>query len=163
MNREQVIQVFRKTLNDFKRPYIEGSEEFPEPAMDAEEEPTQEELQMTGRVNQIFQIFTKMHDTLAAVITKGGDVTCEGLDEKALCAVFEKNGVFAALRADPILKDDLLRYLRSDLYEYPYTLNIELIQQFEKNGVNAIVPQIKTNEEANQPMTSQSGQNMNLD
>lgn len=134
-----MIQGFRAILNQFKRPYIERLEEYtsPETGGPGNEDPlTQDELQHVSRVQEVLDKLDFLYSILEAAIKNGGENTNPDLDARAVSSIFEKNGMFAALRENSALRDELLKCLIIDLKVYPFTLNTKLINAFIQKGVD---------------------------
>lgn len=103
------------------------------------------ELGMTNVKNHIEELY----NIVMGVIKNNGVVPPNYDDKKrAVCSVFEKKGVFPALRANPSLKDSLSYYATLDLRTYPYTVSSQHIDILNKKGVKPI-PVIVGNDEQN--------------
>lgn len=131
--KEKILQKFRLTLNDFKRPYIERLEDYKSSSND--EEPLAEsDIQHMGLIKEALKQIDMLYLILEGAIRNGAN-TRPDLEAKAVCSVFEKNGTFEEIRKNPALKEEFLKYLKLDLKIYPFTLNTKLINSFMRNGV----------------------------
>jgi hypothetical protein len=116
---------FRELLNDFKRPILEQ-----DGGGDAE--------QSLEHIDQVLKSLDRLHAILADAINAGGNMPpSDDMERRAVCAVFEKEGVLPALRADPSLKEELLRILNLYLKTYPYTISTTHMKQLAANKVDS--------------------------
>jgi hypothetical protein len=128
---EQVAR-FRTLLNEFKAPYIRQLEAAGG---------TEEERQDIDRINKVLSQLDKLFDILKAAIE--GAESSNDL-ERAICAVFERNNVnLRNLKAEPALKDELMRVLVLDLKTYPLTIDRKLITTFQAKHVPSFQRQIQ--------------------
>jgi len=127
-----VLSKFRNLLNQFKRPYIEMTNAPAAAPPDA--------TQDVGKLNDIFENIHNLYMLLKPIIDAGGLVPepiKSDVDKMMIVSVFEKEGVLPALRAEPPLKDAMLRYLTLDLETYPYTLNPGHISVLAKEEIES--------------------------
>jgi hypothetical protein len=138
-----ILQKFRRILNDFKRPYIEKTEEFTEnggiPG---------EERQNVGALEDIFKNIEMLYYILEPILRNGGKIDgIKDIHVRSVLQPFEVSGIFPALRADPSLKEGLLRCIQLDLRMYPYTLNTKHVKELALKGVEShqkeIIPNIE--------------------
>jgi len=128
------IANLRDTINKFKAPYLSehlgggGQIGGKHSIQDVEEEMND----VRHHIDNLYQIITE-------VIRANGVVpSTDDITKKAVYSVFEKNGVFPALRADPSLKDKMLYYANLDMRIYPYTLNSHHITILAEKGVKPV-------------------------
>ncbi len=136
----EVLSRFRNLLNDFKRPYLQGTE-APVP----NEERADQTLQS---LETIFENIHRLYLLLKEVVEAGGRVpeTVAKNSEKApIVRVFEEQGILPALRAQSSLKEPMLRYLALDLETYPYTLNPKHISVLAKYDIDSHQTEIVDN------------------
>lgn len=138
-----VIANMRSLINEFKKPYlVEHS---------TTEDKSDDEVQDGGHMQDVASEMkdTKDHiDTLyrilVEVINANGVIpNTSDMTKKAVYSVFEKNGIFPALRVRPSLKDDLLYFAKLDMRTYPYTLNTHHITVLADKKIqpsNIIIP-----------------------
>ena len=129
------IRTFRKSLNDFKRPYIEHLEGY-DPATEEDDAMDDRDIQHVGLVKHVLNQIDMLYFILEAAIRNNGTNQRPDIEARAVCSVFEKNGTFAEIRKNPALKDEFLKYLKLDLKIFPFTLNRSLIDSFVRNSVN---------------------------
>jgi hypothetical protein len=135
----ETVQRFREILNDFKVPYL----------LKLEEEPllSDTDIQDMDQVNQMLREFDVLYRILRTKIqdpnrAEGGDMAT-----KAVLSVFERAGIFNALRkaGSPSLKEDLLYALDLDLKTYPFTRSARHIGVLEHNNVESFQRKIVPN------------------
>ena len=125
MPENTITDKFRKLLNDFKRPILEQ-----DGGGDAE--------QSLEHIDDALKSLDRLHAILSEAINAGGNVTpSNDIEKRAVWAVFEKEGIFPALREDPSLKEELLRILNLYLKTYPYTISTTHINQLAANKVES--------------------------
>ena len=134
MDEDTVIANLRDTINKFKAPYLSehlgggGQVGGKHSIQDVEEEMKD----VRDHIDNLYQI-------LSEVIRANGVVpTTDDMTKKAVYSVFEKNGIFPALRADPSLKEKMLYYANLDMRTYPYTLNTNHITILAEKGIKPV-------------------------
>jgi len=132
---DPVVRKMRALFNEFKRPYLLESTEG-----ENENDPT---IQNTDILTKVEEHIGNLFNIVSKCIVAGGK-GCGGDDnERAVHAVFEKRGIYPALRANPELKEPMLYYAKLDLRTYPYTFNPGHIDELNTNMVESntvIVP-----------------------
>lgn len=128
----QAINIFRKTINEFKRPMLTehygGGNESEEKTQLGGDVNTQDvELGMNEVKGELHKLYMILTDAIQA---NGNIPQSEDMTKNVIYRVFEKNGIFPALRANPKLKETLLHFLKLDLLVYPYTLSPNIIDTF---------------------------------
>ena len=147
---DPTIQTMRSIFNQFKKPYLNehlggGYTNDTNNTNNTNNSKQDVELGMTNVKNHIEELY----NIVMGVIKNNGVVPPNYDDKKrAVCSVFEKKGVFPALRANPSLKDSLSYYATLDLRTYPYTVSSQHIDILNKKGVKPI-PVIVGNDEQN--------------
>lgn len=137
---DPTIQKMRSIFNQFKQPYLNehsgGGRDIEEDDSNNTDNIKQDvELGMTNVRNHIEELY----DIVMGVIKNNGVIPLTYDDKKrAVCSVFEKKGIFPALRANPSLKDELSYYTTLDLRIYPYTVSSKHIDLLDKKGVKPI-------------------------
>jgi hypothetical protein len=117
------IQKFEETLGDLKKPLLNATE--PDPT----NEDPDEEQDMSVLTNVEEQL-DSLHGGVKELIENKGVVQAGGgLDKHALYELFERKGVFTALKNNPELKPQLLRSLDLILKEYPFTRSVKHIHK----------------------------------
>ena len=145
---DPTIQTMRSIFNQFKKPYLNehlggGYTNDTNNTNNTNNSKQDVELGMTNVKNHIEELY----NIVMGVIKNNGVVPPNYVDKKrAVCSVFEKKGVFPALRANPSLKDSLSYYATLDLRTYPYTVSSQHIDILNKKGVKPI-PVIVGNDE----------------
>ena len=126
---ESVVKTLRETINKFKAPYL--TEHY------GGEETTVNSIQnVQGGMQNVRNNMHSLYLIIMKVIKAHGYVPeTNDLTEKSIYSVFEKNGVFPAVRADSSLSEGLSRVLYQDLIVYPYTGNNEHIDKLVSAGV----------------------------
>lgn len=138
-----IVQKFRRILNEFKRPYIEKTEEFAENGG-----MSGEGRQDVGVLEEIFKNIETLYYVLEPILRNGGKT--EGIQDihiRSILQPFEVKGIFPALRADPTLKEELLRCIHLELRMYPYTLNTKHVRELAENQVESHQTEIIPNRE----------------
>jgi len=127
------IANLRDTINKFKTPYLSEHLGGGQRGGDHSIQDVEEEMKdVRHHIDNLYQI-------LAEVIRANGVVPpTTDMTKKAVYSVFEKNGVFPALRADPSLKDKMLYYANLDMRTYPYTLNTGHITILAEKGIKPV-------------------------
>jgi hypothetical protein len=128
-NEQAMIAKFRNVLNQFKRPYIELTDK-----------PATHASQTMNALEDVFEHIHTLYSFLQPILETGGQVPSElkaGSEQATIVAVFEQEGILEALRANPVLKEGLLRYLTLDLITYPYTLNPDHISTLDVNAITS--------------------------
>lgn len=128
----QTITMFRKTINEFKKPMLTehygGGNESEEKTQMGGDATTQD---VEFGINEVKNELHKLYMILMDVINANGNIPhTEDMTKNVIYRVFEKNGIFPALRANPKLKEVLLHFLKLDLLVYPYTLSPNIIDTF---------------------------------
>ena len=97
-------------FDEFKRPYLLHVGK-----------PTNadENIQNTDEIDKCEQYIDELYHIIAAAINSGGNDPT--IKQRPVTNVFERAGIFAALRDDPSLKDSMLRYAKLHLRTYPYS------------------------------------------
>jgi hypothetical protein len=73
-----------------------------------------------------------LHRGVKELIDNNGQVQAGGgLDKHSLYQLFERKGIFTALKSNPELKPLLLRSLHLILKEYPFTRSVKHIYKLE--------------------------------
>lgn len=137
MEKEDIVSKFRSLLNDFKGPYLLKLEENP---LDNDAD-----IQDMSQVRRMLYEFDTLYKILKQHILAPSRQP-EDISSKAILSVFERKGIFDAVRAAPSLKEDLIYYLNLDLKTYPFTRSISHLKTLEENNVEShqrkIVPNI---------------------
>jgi hypothetical protein len=125
MGENKIAEKFADLLNEFKRPMLQQ-----EGGSDSE--------QSLERIDEVLKSFDRLYFILSDAINANGNINsvannADALERRSIWAVFEKEGIFPALRADPDMKEDLLRILKLHLKTYPYTLREVHIKQLAAN------------------------------
>ena len=103
------ITKMRELFNQFKAPYF------------AEQDSSNADQSLTV-VDSTGNIFSELYQIVSEVINNGGVIPkTNDINKRAIYTVFEKGGIFPALRADPSLQEEMLRYAQLDLKTYPFS------------------------------------------
>ena len=121
------IDDMRKLFNEFKMPYLMEH--------DPVNDNTNDNIQNVGegvqgardQINELYLIVKELIESNAAVP--------EDPKKRAVYRVFEKEGIFSQLKANPELKKEMLYYAKLDLYTYPFTINPNHINTLVKNNI----------------------------
>jgi len=122
-----MIQKFEETLNELKKPYLNATE--PDPSV----------KEIDANAGQDMSVLTKveneldgLHGGIKELIDNNGVVQAGGgLDKHSLYQLFERRGIFTALKNNPGLKPLLLQSLHLILKEYPFTRSIKHIHKIQ--------------------------------
>ena len=120
----------RELFNEFKAPYF------------AEQDYSNADQSVTV-VDSTANIFSELYQIVSKVINNGGVIPkTSDMNERAIHTVFERGGVFPALRADPSLKEEMLRYAQLDLKTYPfsYKKHIAVLNTNKIPATTGIIP-----------------------
>ncbi len=129
VNEQVIFAKFRNVLNQFKRPYIELTDK-----------PTSHASQTMDTLEHVFEQIHTLYSFVRPILESRGQLPSDlkaGSEQAAIVAVFEREGILEALRANPALQEGLLRYLTLDLITYPYTLNPEHISTLDLNAITS--------------------------
>ena len=133
MDEATVVANLRDTINKFKTPYLSEHLGGGQRGGDHSIQDVEEEMKdVRHHIDNLYQIITEVIRA-NGVVPNTNDMT-----KKGVYSVFEKNGIFPALRANPELKDKLLYYAKLDLRTYPYTLNSHHITILAEKGVKPV-------------------------
>lgn len=124
-----VIARFRNLLNQFKRPYIELTDR-----------PSEHASQTIDTLDKVCENLYRLYEVIRPILDNEAKVPTDlqpGSDQATIVAVLEKQGILAALRAHPPLKELLQRYLTLDLITYPYTLNPGHISVLDTHAIES--------------------------
>jgi hypothetical protein len=132
------IQDTRVLINQFKKAYLEVGQTGGAVSSD-----TKAELQSLENLDEAERSLRDLYLILHEVVMAGGRLpSTTDINKRAIYTVFEKAGIFPALRKNPELKDDLLHYLKLDLITYVYTYKPDHIDKLVSAGIS---PNINTN------------------
>jgi hypothetical protein len=128
MSEEPVILKFREILNQFKQPYLLGPTEGGGD--------TDPEIQDMSNYYEAHKILYDLANIIIEMVNAGGNPPkTTDINRRAIYDVFEKKGIFPALRLNPDLKDQLKYYAKLDLVTYPDTFKTtELTKKFKKEN-----------------------------
>jgi hypothetical protein len=132
LQEHEVLSRFRTLLNDFKRPYLQQTEAPGKKGDSAD--------QTLKALDDVFENIHQLYVLLKGVVEAGGkipDTVAPDSEKGAVLRVFETQGIFPTLRAQPALKESMLRYLTLDLETYPYTLNPKHISMLAKYDIES--------------------------
>lgn len=137
------IQSLRRLINMFKQPYLLGvTEGGIEKAPELKK--TDPEIQDMDNYDEGHENIDKLFRIISDTIAAGGTPPpTNDLNAKSVNSVFEKKGIWPALRADPSLKDSMTYFAVLDLRTYPDTLSPEHID--EQNTAH-VKPAVNTEE-----------------
>lgn len=137
MSQEEAVTAFRDLINQYKRPFLEKTLEKEEYSQD------------TAKLNGILRDFDELYTVLYYALQPGAPVTykLEKITEatkKMILDSFQRKGGFSALKEHPDWKSTFLYYLKTDLKDYPFTMNTGQINAFVNDKVpteqRAIIP-----------------------
>jgi len=119
------VQKFEETLGDLKKPLLNATE--PDPTND---DPDEE--QDMSVLTSVEEQLDSLHGGVKDLIENNGNIQEGGsLDKHSLYQLFERKGIFTALKNNPELKPHLLRSLHLILKEYPFTRSVKHIHKVE--------------------------------
>jgi len=126
MGENKVLHKFADLINEFKRPILQQ-----DGGGDSE--------QSLEHIDEILASLDRLYFILSDAINASGNIdtianNADGLERRSVCAVFEKEGIFPALRANPDMKEDLLRILKLHVKTYPFTVSEVHIKQLAANN-----------------------------
>ena len=129
---ESVVKTLRETINKFKAPYL--SEHYGGCKVQMGGDHSIQDIK--EEMNDVRNHIDNLYQIIMEVIKANGVVpSTTDMTKKAVYAVFEKNGVFPALRANPSLGSILAHYATQDMRTYPYTFNAAHIDNLAKKRV----------------------------
>jgi len=127
MSDEETIQKFEEILNQLKEPYLNATE--PDPNVEEVDPNAGQDMSVLTRVEEQLD---GLHGGVKELIDHNGQVQAGGsLDKHSLYQLFERKGIFTALKNNPALKPLLLRSLHLILKEYPFTRSIKHIHKLQ--------------------------------
>jgi hypothetical protein len=145
------IKSLRKLMNMFKQPYLLGVTEGGIDSV-SQIKKTDPEIQDMDNYSDAHENIGKLYTILSETIAANGVPPATGdLNAKSVNAVFEKKGVWPALRADPALKDDMAYYAKLDLRTFPDTLSMSHIDEQKEAKVTPAVNALPDEHNANTP------------
>ena len=128
MTEEHTITKLREIFNQFKQPYLLGPTEG-----GGDTNPSIQSLtnysEGEKHLYELYNIFVEVVKA-GGVIPKTDDTT-----KRAIYTVFEKKGIFPALRDNPELKEPMLHYAKMDLVTYVNTFNPKHVNVLSKQGI----------------------------
>jgi len=130
------IKSLRMLINMFKQPYLLGvTEGGIEKAPELKK--TDPKIQDMDNYDDGHEHIDKLYRIISETIAAGGTPPpTNDLNAKSVNSVFEKRGIWPALRADPSLKDRMSYYAILDLRTYPDTLSMAHIDEQNTEHVN---------------------------
>ena len=129
------IKSLRKLINMFKQPYLLGVTEGGVDSV-SQIKKTDPEIQDMDNYSEGHENIGKLYTIISETIAAGGTpLPTNDLNAKSVNAVFEKKGVWPALRDNPSLKDDMAYYAKLDLRTYPDTLSMRHIDELHNTKV----------------------------
>ena len=121
------VQKFEETLNQLKEPYLNATE--PMPSTEGAEANAQQDMSVLPKIEEELD---KLHGGVKELIDNNGQVQAGGgLDKHSLYLLFERKGIFTALKNNPGLKPALLQSLHLILKEYPFTRSIKHVHKVQ--------------------------------
>jgi len=123
------IKSLRSLINMFKQPYLLGvTEGGIENAPQLKK--TDPEIQDMDNYDDGHEHIDKLFRIIADTIAAGGTPPpTNDVNAKSVNSVFEKKGIWPALRADPSLKERMTHFAILDLRTYPDTLSMAHIDE----------------------------------
>jgi hypothetical protein len=122
---EAVIQRFEQTLSELK-----------EPLLDRTDETINDNQDVHMVLDTVGGRMEELHNTIKTIIENNGQIQRGGaLNLTALYQLLEERGIFTSLRANPALKEPLLRSLRIYLLEYPWTRSKNHVRRVVKDRI----------------------------
>ena len=120
---DQTVNKFENTLNELKKPLLVATE----PESSDKDSISDQDMNILTTVQK------KMDELYAGIkelIDNNGEHRQGGsLDKYALFQIFERKGIFTALKENPDLKPLLLRSLAIFLKEYPFTYSVQHVHK----------------------------------
>ena len=120
---DQILNKFENTLNELKKPLLLATE--PETS-DKDSNSDQDMTILTTVQKKMDELYAGVKELIDnnGQHQKGGS-----LDKYALFQIFERKGIFTALKQNPDLKPLLLRSLAIFLKEYPFTYSVQHVHK----------------------------------
>ena len=126
MSDDETIRNFEDTVNQLKTPYLNATE--PSQDSDGATEADQD-MSILPKIESQLDV---LHGGIRELIENNGEAQAGGgLDKESLYQLFERRGIFTALKNNPGLKPQLLRSLHLMLKEYPFTRSPQHIHKVE--------------------------------
>ncbi len=121
----ETVEKFEEALNELKAPVLNATEVDP-----STEKTDPNAGQDMGVLKNVENQLDSLHGGVKSLLENNGVVQGGGgLDMHSLFQVFERKGIFTALKQNPALKPLLLRSLHLILKEYPFTRSIKHIHK----------------------------------
>jgi hypothetical protein len=132
MNDDHTIIKLRQIFNQFKQPYLLGPTEQVGGARDT----TTPSIQSLDNYTEGEKHLYELSNIFAEVVKAGGVIPkTDDTTKLAIYKVFEKMGMFPALRANPELKEPMLHFAKLDLVTYPNTFSPKHANVLSKQGI----------------------------
>lgn len=145
------IKSLRKLMNMFKQPYLLGVTEGGIDSV-SQIKKTDPEIQDMENYSDAHENIGKLYTIISETIAAGGvPRPTNDLNTKSVNAIFEKKGVWPALRADPSIKDDMAYYAKLDLRTFPDTLSMSHIDEQNAAHVKPAVNDLPDEHDVNTP------------
>lgn len=123
----RTVTKFEETLNELKKPYLNATEV--DPSVEDSDSNAGQDISL---LIDIEKALDGLHGGVKELIDGNGKIQEGGsLDKHSLYQLFERKGIFTALKENPALKDMLLRSLHLILKEYPFTRSIKHIYKVQ--------------------------------
>lgn len=120
---EETVNKFENTLNELKKPLLLATE----PESSDKDSNSDQDMNV---LNSIQKKMDELYVGVKELVDNNGEHKKEGsLDKYALFQIFERKGIFTALKGNPELKPLLLRSLAIFLKEYPFTYSVQHIHK----------------------------------
>jgi len=121
------VQKFEETLNELKTPVLNATEL--DPSIGDNDPNAGQDM---GVLKNVEKQLDSLHGGVKSLLENNGEVQAGGgLDMHSLFQVFERKGIFTALKENPALKPVLLRSLHLILKEYPFTRSVKHIHKIQ--------------------------------
>jgi len=145
------IKSLRNLMNMFKQPYLLGVTEGGIDSV-SQIKKTDPEIQDMDNYSEGHENIGKLYTIISETIAAGGTPRpTNDLNAKSVNAIFEKKGVWPALRADPSLKDNMAYYAKLDLRTYPDTLSMAHINELHNVKVEPAINMVPGRHDINTP------------
>jgi hypothetical protein len=137
---DPVVKSLRSIFNMFKQSYVnEQSDEDSEDDSNETNNTNNTKQNIEAVMSNVKNHIGDLHNIVMRVIKANGHIPADFNEkQRIVSSVFEKRGVFPALRANPALKEKLEYYTILDLGTFTYTTSPKHIDILTKKGVKPI-------------------------
>jgi len=124
---DEVVKNFEQIVNELKKPFLNAT------SVSTNAEGGDEDQDVESVLKSVEGRLDGLHSGIKGIIDANGEAQKGGnnLDSHSLYQIFERKNIFSALKANPELKEILLRSLHLLLKEYPFTRSVSHVRELK--------------------------------